>query len=213
LGAFRAQHEANILKDPSRQEWVAMLQYEHGMALKESAKLPEARKIFEALPKQFPNRPEAANALWRAGQCRRLEAVAALTAARAAASKPGATPQQIAAATKAVNDSLNVLRVQVQDFQTQADALAQKAPGSPAHLRMLYEAAWCCRVLADAEIDSARRRLHREAIAGMPTGSPTPAPTGADIPLSAISLRLSERAARDHYRQLIAAALGDVAPL
>src|SRR5262249_16159527 len=82
LGQGRQQHEANLLKDPARVEIVPMLRYQHGLALKESGKLPEARAIFESIAKDFGTRPEAVEAAWRSGQCRREESLAKIDAAQ-----------------------------------------------------------------------------------------------------------------------------------
>src|SRR4029079_3226616 len=64
LGNFRTQHEAELLKDPVRREWVAAVQYQHGVALKEAAKLPEARAILEEVGRQWAGRNEAVEAIW-----------------------------------------------------------------------------------------------------------------------------------------------------
>jgi TolA-binding protein len=184
-----------------------------------AAKLAEARAIFEAITQQqFAARAEAANASWRAGQCRREESLVTLTAARAVPFKPGVKPEEIAAATKSIEDSLAALRQAAASLKTEAakravpaDKGAQASPESCA--RMLYEAAWCCRVLADAEIEVARQKLQTQALekvtANLKKAAPDQAPpllTPPDLPLSAVPVQPGEKAAQDCYNALIAAA-------
>jgi len=210
----RARHEGNLLRDPARKGWVPMLQYEHALAIKESGKLAEARTMFDALAKQFAAHPEAMNALWRGGQCRREELMAALAAARQALARAGAGSREAQAAKQAIDKSLKSLRQTVQSLQDRADELGKKAARLEPHLRMLYEVAWCYRVLADADIEAARQKLQRQALEEvraklakqMPPGQAPPALRAPEIPLSAISIRLTERAAHAHYKRLIAAA-------
>ncbi len=217
LGTFRQQQEAGILKDPARRDWVPMLQYEHALALKDAGKRPEAVALFEAIAKQFPDRPEAVNATWRVGQCRREEAAEQLAAARAAAAAPGATPDQVAAARKTIADTAAALGKIVASFQAQAVGAAKQRKGSPAHLRLLYETAWCDRVLAEAEMETARQALRAEALARLEAkvkrelepGQAPPSLRAPDIALSAVPAQPAEKAAIAQYEALIAAGPAD----
>jgi TolA-binding protein len=214
LEQARAQHEEALLKDPARSAWVPMLHYEQALGLKESGKLPDARALFEALATKFPGSPEATNAVWRAAQCRREELTGILAAARAAMVKQGAKPEEIAAARNAMEEGLRGVGQTLDALQLQADDLGKKAAGSEAHLRILYEAAWCYRALADIELEAARQKLQREAVAEaharlakrLPAGQPPLDLRPPDIPLSKIAMRLTESTARDYYRRLIEAA-------
>ena len=80
LELCRAQHEANLIKDPMRVGLAVALRYHHGLAIKETNKLPEARAVFESIVKDFANRSEVPDAVWCIGQCRREEAMAKLDA-------------------------------------------------------------------------------------------------------------------------------------
>jgi len=213
----RSQYEASLLKEPERIAWAAMLQYEHALAVKESGKPAEARTMFEAMAKQFAGRSEAANAQWRAGQCRREELAAATRDARNALARPGVKLEQIAAATKTIEESLVGFRQTAQFFQTEASNLAKTSAGSEAHLRMLYESAWCWRALAEAEIEAARQKMQREALekvlANLRKNAPNqPAPqlNPPEIALADVPLQPAEKAARDQYAALVAAAVRDV---
>ena len=55
LAKGREMFEANLLKDTERSDWVPLLRYHHGVALRESGKLPEARAVFELVVKQVPD--------------------------------------------------------------------------------------------------------------------------------------------------------------
>src|SRR5260370_35770631 len=68
LAQCRQQHEQNLQKDQARAGWVALLQYHHGVALKEAGKHPEARAAFDLVVKQAPTQPEAGEAAPPLGQ-------------------------------------------------------------------------------------------------------------------------------------------------
>lgn len=213
MAECRTVHEANLLRDPNRSDWIPTIQYEHAMALRESGKLAEARALFESLAAQFPSRPEGANAVWRAAQCRREELVAAMAAARTLLAKPGARPEELGPARTAIDQSVNGLVKAIEPLEAQVRELAKNAPDSEACLRARYETAWCYRALADAEIAATRERLQKEALdklqaklAREAPGVQLPPPRIAEVPLSAIPIQPSETAALNEYRLLIAAA-------
>ncbi len=209
----RPAHEATLAKDPARRDWIPMLQYEHALALKESGKAAEAAALFDAVAKQFVGRPEAANALWRGVQCRREKLMADLDAARKTAAKPGAAAEELAAAARVLQEGMGGLRQAMAPLQAQADDLGKKSPGAEPHLRGLYELAWCSRVLAGAEIEAAKEKLGREALEKVKAAMAKAAPSGPppalrmpDIAMPAIPVQPSEKAARDQYAKIIAAA-------
>lgn len=212
MAQCRAQHEGALRSDPERSAWIPLLQYEHALAVKDTGKLAEARGMFEALTKQFAGRPEAANALWRAGQCRREELLVTLAAARAVPMKPGVKPEEIAAATKSIEDGSAGLRQTAEVLKAEA-AKAPAAAGSEATLRMLYETAWCYRALAEAEGEAARQKLQSQALAKVlanlrkaAPNQPLPALNPPEVPLAAVPVPVSEKAAQEHYHALVAAA-------
>ncbi len=69
MAQCRQQYEAKLLADPARAGWVPLLQYHHGVALREAGKRAEARAVFDLVVKQAPDRPEAGDAALRFGQC------------------------------------------------------------------------------------------------------------------------------------------------
>ena len=214
LALCRSQHEDALQKDPSRAAWVPLIQYHHALAQKEQGKLPEARALFEAVAKNFTTRPEAAEAAWRAGQCRREEALARLDTARKQIAKPEAKPEELKAAQAIEQESLKALRETAKYFLDQAQSIAGKAAGSEPHLRMLYDGAWCLRTLADSEIaatriqmqlDAVKRRQDELAKKTLP-GERPPFVHPPEIAAGAIPVQPSEQQARDAYKAIIAAA-------
>jgi len=176
----------------ARARWVPLLQYQHGVALREAGKRAEARAILEAVVKVAPDRPEAWEAALRAGQCLKDDAQQKMTEAgkRLAGNLP---PDQQAAARKQLDDGVKEMTDAVRYLTGQAEALKQKKPAgeeqeralAQARARLLYEAAWGSRALADEEVRAARAKMRREK-------GKEPVPT-----------QPSEKAARAHYRALI----------
>jgi len=210
----RAQHEANLLKDPARKDWIPMLQYEHALALKDAGKRPEATALFDSVSKQFAGRPEAINAAWRAVQCRREDLAAQIAAAGKAALRPPSGAEEATPPQRKVLEGLANLRRLAESLQSQVAEVAKKSKGTEPHLRMLYELAWSYRVLADGEIEVARQRMQREVLDSLRRRVAREAPAGQapasarppDIPLNSIPPQPGEKAAREQYLALIAAA-------
>jgi TolA-binding protein len=211
---YRAQFEANLLKDPAQADRVPLLQYEQALALKQAGKMAEARALFEGVLQRFPDHRAAANAAWRAVQTRREELTTQMDAARQAAARPGAKPEEIAAAQRSLGEALNGMRDAVSALQSRADALGKTVPGSAAHLGALYEIAWACRALADVETEAALRQMRQEAVERLraklaqqlPAGQAPAALREPEIPLAEVTPPLSERAALDYYQRLVDAA-------
>jgi tetratricopeptide (TPR) repeat protein len=223
--ALARQQEGALNADPARVAWVPLLQYHHALSMKEQNKLPEARALFENITKQFAARPEAAEAAWRAGQCRKDETLAKQVPLRATLAKPDAKPEELTAARTAFDQTIVQLRETGQYFLDQAGLVGAKTPGTDPHLRLLYEAAWCQRLVGDAEIDAARAKLLADALKKLQEEAakkipPAPAGTAAqpappvrppEIALASIPIQPAETKARQHYQAVIAA--GADAPL
>ncbi len=213
LADCRKEHEINLLKDRERAGWVALLQYHQGLALREAGKLPNAREIFEVLIRQFPNLPEAAEAGLRRGQCLKEEAMLKIRAAQAKLAQPNLKPQEQADFRRAYDDGLKNLRDAVQYLVDQANQLKQKQPTWEARARMLYEAAWGYRDLAEPEIAAARaqiqkerlQKLRDEAVKKDPKKGPAAIIAPPEVALAEIKLQPSEDRARATYQALIEA--------
>jgi tetratricopeptide (TPR) repeat protein len=103
------------------------------------------------------------------------------------------------------------VREAVQYLENQAELLKQKEPASEVRARMIYEAAWGCRNLAEAEVATLRMKMQNavwdklrdEAVRKAPPGA-APVPLAMpEVPLTAIPLQPSEQRARGHYQSLI----------
>ena len=71
LAQARQQWEPKLQADPAHAAWVTLLQYHHGVALREAGKRQEARAIFDQVVKAAPDRPEAADAALRSANVSR----------------------------------------------------------------------------------------------------------------------------------------------
>jgi TolA-binding protein len=210
LDKARQQHEASMQKDPARAGWVALLQYHQGVALREAGKRAEARAVLDHVVKEAAGRPEAFEAALRWGQSLKEEGEQKVDAARKRLATPNLKPEETAAAKKDLDAGLKDLRDAVQFLETQADQLKQKSPDAEGRARMLYEAAWCCRTLADAEVAAARAKIQQEQWQKLKDEAAKKAPPGRtpivpepEVPLAKVPLQPSEQKARALYRALI----------
>ena len=220
----RANFENALMADPTRAAWAPLMQYHHGLALKELArkdpakldvaKLLEARTLFDNLKQRFPNSPEAPDAGWRAGQCRREEHAPRLVASRIVLARTDAKPEEVTAANVQLVDAVKQLTETAQYFVAQAaQAVQQKLAGTDVHQQLLYEAAWCFQWVADVEIDAARKKLVDDALKKLAdeAAKKPPGLKGVvnirvpEFPLAGIPILPSEKLARDQYVALIAA--------
>ncbi len=220
MAAARAQFEAALEQDPARRPWAAMLVYEHALAVKAAGRLSEAAEMFDTLSGQPAATAGdwAASAAWRAAQCRR-EDLASRTRAAGAVGRSVGRKEDPDAARKAAADALRALRRTVDTMEAQADNLLRQGGAMRTYLRLLYELAWCCRVLAEGEEQQAVERLGeqaagkikaRAASGGGENGNGSD--DGVVVPPSAVPVQPSEAAAKRHYRALIAAsARGELA--
>jgi tetratricopeptide (TPR) repeat protein len=172
--------------------------------LKEAGQFADARGILESVVKEFPDRPEAAEATLRIGQSLKDEALAKLAGPRQVLASPTAKPEEIAAALQFLEAETKNLATAVDYLEKQAEALKKKHAESEPRAHVLYEAAWGCRILAEIETAAARNKLVRE---GRKEGQPIP-------PLSeAAADRVPVPAAEKKVRELYQALIADFADL
>ncbi|HLW66811.1 MAG TPA: tetratricopeptide repeat protein, partial [Gemmataceae bacterium] len=160
---------------------------------------------------QAPDKPIAAEAALRIGQCRVLEAKQKLDAARQRLGTPNLKPEEKNAAQKNYDDAVNAVRNAGQYLEQQSEAFKQALPNAESRARMLYDAVWVYRSLADMEIVAVREKMQQEqqkklldeAQKKLPAGSPPPRIPLPEIARSAIPLQPSEDRARNVYRTLI----------
>jgi tetratricopeptide (TPR) repeat protein len=213
LEQCRKDQEPVLQKDPARSSWIALLQYHHGVALREADKRPEARAALELVVRVGYERPEAGEAALRFGQCLKEEAEAKLAEGRKKLAQPNLNPQDQAAARKQVEEGARDVTEAAKYLIAQADGLGQKQPAAEARARMLYEAAWAAREVGEVEIEQAREKIRQElwqkrrdeVAKQTPPGAPAPFLPPPEVPLALIPVQPSESQARAHYQALIAA--------
>jgi TolA-binding protein len=211
LARCRQENEERLRNDPARAAWVPLLQYHHGLALKEAGKRAEARGVLENVIKGSPNRPEAAEAALRWGQSLKDDGSLKIADARKRLAAPNLKPEERAAADKALGDGLKDVRDAVAYLENQAEALKNRQPPAEARARMLYEAAWGCRALAEVEVAAVRARLQQERWQKLkeemakkaPPGRTPPVVPAPDVPPADVPPQPSEQKARANYAALI----------
>jgi len=210
LAEYRNWHKSARGGDAHGRKLGPQFLYEQALALRDNGKPAEAIGNLEAVIRYFPKRPEAANAFWRTGQCRREELAAALAEARKVAAPSGPARDK---ARQAVDQCLKRLLEAADSFAARTKALAKSMPSSEAHLRMAYETAWCYRMVGDSEVASARRELQKQAVrrvlAQWPRQRQGQRPrtlSGPRLARRDIPLQDAEKLALKHYGNLIAAA-------
>jgi tetratricopeptide (TPR) repeat protein len=212
LNKARQDHEANLAKDPARAGWIAVLRYHHGLALKESGKLGDARAAFDLVVKQSSGAPESAEAALRFGQCLKDEGMLKIGAARKRLATPNLKPEEIASANKDLDAGMKDVRDAIAYLDTQAEEVKKKDPASEARARMFYDAAWGSRALAEIEIAAARSKIQQElwqklkdeAAKKTPPGKTAPVVPMPEVPLTAVPVQPSETKARGEYQGMIA---------
>jgi len=211
LAKCRQENEAKLTADPARAAWVPLLQYHHGLALKEAGKRAEARGVLDGVIKGSPNRPEAAEAALRWGQSLKDDGLQKIADARKKLVAGNLKPEEKASADKALDDGLKDVRDAVAYLETQADGLKGRQPPVEARARMLYEAAWGSRTVADVEVAAVRAKLQQERwqklkdeVAKKTPAGRTPPPVPLpEVPLAEVPLQPAEQKARADYRALI----------
>lgn len=194
LGECRQQHEPALLKDPTRAAWVSLIQYHHGVALRESGKRREAKELFDLVARQVAGRPETTEAALRSGQCLKEDGQQKISTAKKRLVQPNLNPGDRTNAQKMLDEGIKDVRDAVQYFVSQAEELRQKEPASEARARMLYEAAWGSRILAEQEIEAARRKIQQNQGEKI-----------RDVPVKMVPLQPAEKEVRKHYQTLIEA--------
>jgi TolA-binding protein len=211
LAQCREQHEPNLLKDPARAGWVPLLQYHQGVALREAGKRREAKEVLDLVARQSAGRPEAADAALRAGQCLKDEGQQKIAEAKKRLAQPNLNRADQTAAHKSLEEGIKDVRDSIQYFLSQAEQLRQKQPTAEARARMLYEAAWGSRLLAEVEVEAARQKKQQElwqqrrdeAAKKTPPGQQPPFVPVPEVTLKMIPPQPAENEARKHYQNLI----------
>jgi TolA-binding protein len=178
----------------------ALLRFHQGVALREVGKLPEARAMFESVVKVGAQRPEGIEAALRIGQCLKEEGQLRLEMARKLKTSVK-KPEEMANVQKFNDEGYKFLRDAVVYLETQSDQIKTSTTLQEIRGRMLYEAAWASRTLAEPEIEVARNAIaqeHLKKLNAPSTKFPLP-----EVPIEKVPLQPSEKRARGLYKLLI----------
>jgi TolA-binding protein len=212
LEECRRQHEPALQRDPERAEWLALMYRQQGLALREAGKLANARDVFDGFIRLFPSRADLPEVILLRGQSVRDEAMLKIEEAKKKLARTDLKPPELADARRLYDEGQRMLPQTVQYLVDQANALKSKQPVHPARARMLYDAAWCYRVLAEPEVANARvqaqqallAKLRAEAIKNNPK-EPNPVIPLPNVRPAEIKLQPSEERSHAQYKLLIEA--------
>ncbi len=162
LDDARKRYEADLTKDPKRAEWVPLLKYHHAVAIAETGKPADARPLFDEVAKQARNKPLGAEAALRGGQCRVAESKKKVQDAQQAKAQAGNDPNKLAAADRALATARNAVLEAGGGLVRRAEEFKAALPTAEPRARMIYDAAWAYRGVADERAQAAYRKLIEE---------------------------------------------------
>jgi len=142
-------------------------------------------------------RPEGTEAALRLGQCLKEEGQLHLEAAR----KFLGNPKEAAQFQKFTQEGHQLIRDSVSFLESQADQLKKAENLQEIRARMLYEAAWGLRLLAEPEVKAARAAVAQEMLKKLPAPAAKFGPP--DVPIDKVPLQSSEKKARGLYQVVI----------
>ncbi len=209
LAQARQQHEAALQKDPARAGWIPLLQYHQGLALQEAEKFAEARAVFDGVTKHPAHPPEVAEAALHWSQCFREEGNRKVAAARKTLALPKPKPDELAAAQRALDEGIKMIRDAAAHLEGQLPKL--KEPGAEVRARMIYELAWECRALAEFEVAAARAKIQQDKLKKMQEaaakqqakGQPPAVVAPPEVKPGEVPVQPAEKKAHVHYQALV----------
>ncbi len=208
----RKRYEASLTADPERAAWVPLLKYQHGVALLEAGKLPEARAILDEVARASPDKPVGAEAALRGGQARIAEGKKTAEAGLQLLNQAGTDNTKRNAAQQSIDKGRDAIREAANNLYDRANQLHDKLPAHEARGRMYYDAAWAMRTLAESDVararDNARKALRQQQLDALvkrlPQGSPPPDVPLPEIDAGKLPLENSQARAHEVYARLIA---------
>ena len=211
LEEARKRYEPDLAKDPERADWNALLKYHHAVAVFETQKPTDARKLFEEVVGQAAGKPIALEAALRSGQCRVAEGKSQIALGQTQMGQAGndnnkknAAGQQIQQGRAAINEAADQLN-------RRAEETKNAQPTAEARARMYYDAAWAWRFLAEEEVRVAREALQKqlqakkveELLKKLPPNSPQPQVPLPEVARAAIPQQPHEERTFNSYKRLI----------
>jgi TolA-binding protein len=206
----RQKYEQALSQDKERSEWAHLLKYHHGLALLEGGKLPEARKLFEEVVAAAKGKVIGAEAALRGGQAGIAAAKKQIELGKQERGKPNLKPDQVAAADRTIQQGREAVYQTCEALERRCGEFAQAMPTGEPRARMLYDAAWAYRALADDEVAQAREWARQDALrkwteemAKPRADGAKPPPQPAELPLAKLPLQRAEERANNAYQRLI----------
>jgi len=196
-------NEEALMKDPARAPLIPLLHLHACIGIRESGNLAETKHLLTSHLKRYGEFPTAAEASLRLGQVLREEGLKKSEKTRQLLTTP-AKLDDIAAALKALDAELKELRDAAQIFEARADQIKDKPALADVRARLLYDAAWTQRWLADVEIAAARLKLLQDQLLKK-DGQGATILLLSDVPLSLVALPPAAKKARTLYEAAIAA--------
>jgi TolA-binding protein len=197
LHKVRDVWEGKLNESPANLSLVLLLRFHQGVALREAGKLGEARGFFDSVQRQAPKSPEGIEASLRFGQSLKDEGLILLDGGK----KLMQNPKEAGRAQGVMNEGYKLIREASQFFETTAEQLKSVDGSQEPRARMLYEAAWGNRTLADPEIDAAKQIVAKEIAQKLgKAGERLPLPP---VALDKVPLQSSEKRARGLYKSMI----------
>ncbi|MFM7150444.1 MAG: tetratricopeptide repeat protein, partial [Gemmataceae bacterium] len=219
LAECRKNYEAALAGDPERAGWAVRLPFHHAQALRETGKFAEAQQLFEQAARS--ERPEGWEAGLRAELARREAGSLKLADAARQLKQPGLKPEQTASLEKLQSEGLEMLRQAALQLASREKTLRDRKVDQEelqrelvqTRVRMLYESAWTWRMVADQELDAARRKREKERVEKrreelarmLPAGQPPPAVPVPEITVQELPVQPAEEQSKARYEEMIQA--------
>ncbi len=210
LDEQRKRLDPELAKDPERAEWIGLLKYHHGLAVMETQKFADARKLFDEVMQQANGKPVAAEAALRCGQCKIAEARKAIADGQQLRNQAGNDQNKKNQADQAVQNGRNALFQAAEELVNRAEAFKGAMPTGEGRARMLYDAAWAYRELATDEVNGTREAMRRDAHAKLideakkklPANAPAPNLPVPEIDRAKVPVQRGEDRALNAYKKL-----------
>jgi cellulose synthase operon protein C len=204
LDAIRPKLEATIAKDPNSQ---AMLRFHHALCQLEANKLPEAKALFDAMVQVAGNSELGAEGAYRAQSLRITEQKKIFEGLAQQSKQANLKPEQLADIERRQFEAYRGIELAAQTLERRHEELRQPLGVNEARARMIYEAAWAYRFLADWEVERKKREIQTEKFRKLQQTAiekklDFKQPT-QPIELKEVPLQPSEERGRGCYRKLI----------
>jgi TolA-binding protein len=211
LTVCRQRHESALLADPARAAWAPLIQYRHGIALMDAGQFDEARAVFDQLRRLERGHIVAREAVLCRGEALRDGGYQRIEKAEQATAVPNLPPAEVERARKEVEAGRRMVRDAARFFEAQAEEWKGNDQAGDIRPRLLYEAIWMQRSVANEEQTAAgdkireerRAQPEREIADETSEDKQPPATAPPDVPLADVPIQPAERKVRSLYQTLL----------